>query len=197
MFETLEQFDRAWLLKINSLHSPFLDHFMWYASESWHTYLLAGLAALIFYKRYPGKVLSFLLGCAIAVAMTDLSANAVKHGIKRYRPTHNTEIGSQVRVLREYKGGRYGFISGHAANSFGLITFIFLSLQWVSRRIRYLLYLYPAVIAYSRVYLGVHYPSDILFGAIDGVFFGWLGFLVINAYFMKLDEASRNNLSST
>jgi undecaprenyl-diphosphatase len=190
MTESLEMLDRELLLRINSFHHPFLDFFMWHASDSWHTYLLVFVAAFFFFRKIPGKVLAFLLGCAIVAATTDLSANAMKHGMKRYRPTHNTELSSKVRTLRDYKGGTYGFISGHAANSFGLAMFIFLCMRWVAKKWRYLFFIYPLIVVYSRMYLGVHYPSDILFGMIDGLLFGWMGYLVMNAYFLKLDAQS-------
>ncbi len=189
MFDSLELIDRALLLRINSLHHPALDIFMWYMSKTLPTIMLVFAVAFTVYRKFnPRKALEFLVSCAIVFACTDLSSNAFKHGIKRYRPTHNLEIKEQVRIVNAYSGGKYGFFSGHAANTFGVVTFMFLCVNWISRRYRWLVFIYPFVVVYSRMYLGVHYPSDILAGIIDGVLFGWLGFMVTNKYFLKLDE---------
>jgi undecaprenyl-diphosphatase len=169
MLESLEMFDRKITLAINGAHQPWLDDFMWYASESWHTYLLALGFAWAFFSAHRSKVIWFIFGCLLVAGATDLTSNTMKHGIKRYRPTHNTEIGSRVRTLREYRGGQYSFISSHAANAFGLITFIGLCFRRRSWT-RVLLFVYATVISYSRIYLGVH----------------WAGFLLVNTYILKL-----------
>jgi undecaprenyl-diphosphatase len=196
MIETFEMTDRALFLAINSLHHPFLDTLMWYASKTWPTIVLALICAYFFYRRFPRKALAFALGCLIVSAATDLSANALKHGVARYRPTHNTEIGKSVRVLNDYRGGKYGFASGHAANTFGVTMFVFLCMNWVRKPFRLLFFLYPALVAYSRIYLGVHYPSDVIFGSIHGMIFGWLGYLVMNAYFFKSDEGDTRDTAA-
>jgi undecaprenyl-diphosphatase len=189
MFETLEALDRALLLKINALHNPFLDVLMWYISQSWPTVLLVLIISYTVYRKFHArKAMEFLVGCAIVFACTDLSSNAMKHGVKRYRPSHNHEIREKVRILRDYSGGKYGFFSGHAANTFGVVTFIFLFVSWMSRRHMWIIGAYPFLVVYSRMYLGVHYPSDIIIGMLDGLLFGWLVFTIMNMYFFKLDE---------
>jgi undecaprenyl-diphosphatase len=189
MFERIKLFDRELLLAINSFHSPFLDIFMWEMSEVYPTVLFVFLSAIVIYRKYHlRKAMEFLLGCAIVLACTDITANLVKHEVKRYRPTHNTEIQKQVRTLKNYYGGQYGFASGHSSNNFGVVTYIFLCFHWFKLRYRALLYLFPLVIVYSRMYLGVHYPSDIIMGMLIGVFFGWLGFKIMERYFLKFNE---------
>jgi undecaprenyl-diphosphatase len=189
MIDSLKMLDRAVLLKINSLHTPFLDTLMYVLSEQLATILTVLIVlsiAFIFYKKFSvKKAAEFLIGCAIVFACTDLSSNAIKHGVKRYRPTHNTEIKELVHMVNNYSGGKYGFFSGHAANTFGTITFIFLCLNWIRPKYKLLLFIYPFVIGYSRMYLGVHYPSDIFVGMVDGLFFGILGYYIMNVYFLK------------
>lgn len=194
MFESLELLDRNLFLFINGLHTPLVDRLMWVLSQSWHTYLLVAVVAYAIWKKIsPRHAAAFLLGCALVVACTDVSSNLVKHGVKRFRPTHNTEIGNTVHTVKDergqdYKGGQYGFFSGHAANSFGLTVFVFLCIRWWPARFRVLIFLYPLLICYSRIYLGVHYPSDILAGLADGLLFGWLIFLIVTTFFVKFDE---------
>lgn len=189
MFEALERLDRVLFLKVNGMHSPFMDGLMWQLSESWHTYILIGLVGLFFYRKHSRKkAAEFLLGCALIFACTDFSANLVKHNVKRYRPTHNTEIKEQVHFVNDYKGGQYGFFSSHAANVFGITTFIFLCLSYYPKKYRWLFFIYPLIVCYSRMYLGVHYPGDIFAGMLDGVLFGILGYYVVNRFFLKLNE---------
>ena len=180
------------LLKINSMHTPLLDSFMYVLSEKLTTLLTVAAifaVAYAFYKKFSAKkAFEFVLGCAIVFACTDLSSNLVKHGVKRYRPTHNLEIKEQVRVVNDYHGGKYGFFSSHAANTFGIFTFIFCCVNWWQKKYKYLIFIYPSLVVYTRMYLGVHYPSDILVGTLDGILFGNIVFFVWNKYFPKFNE---------
>ena len=188
MFEILKMLDRDLLLKINSTHTVLLDNTMWFMSYTWPTVLILLVTAYVFYRKYSlKKAAEFVLGCAIVFACTDFSTNVIKHSVKRYRPTHNLEIKNQIHVVNDYHGGVYGFFSSHAANTFGIMTFIFLCVKWVPKKYRLFFFLYPLVVVYSRIYLGVHYPSDILVGTGSGFFFGWLVYRIMNRYFLHLD----------
>lgn len=195
MLEQLKNIDRNLVLSINSYNSPFLDSIMWRLSANTPTLTLIFVFANFFFKKFgQKKVVEFILGCAIVFACTDMSSNAIKHAVKRYRPTHNLEIKNKIRKVNNYQGGEYGFFSGHSANTFGLTMFIFLCARWIRVKLKLLFFLYPLLVVYSRMYLGVHYPSDIFFGMIDGLFFGVLVFYVFNKFFFKFNE---NKISYT
>ncbi len=195
MDSSLELYDRYLLVAINSSHGEFLDMIMWQLSQIYIVLPFGLLLVYFFYKRYAVKNTAALLLCvAISIACTDLSSNVVKHMVKRYRPTHNIEIKDKLHIVKDYRGGRYGFFSAHAANTVGVTTFLFLAASWVRRRLRFLFFAVPLVIIYSRMYLGAHYPSDVLIGTIDGIVFGYMSFIIFRRYFFSSPLTSNPTL---
>jgi undecaprenyl-diphosphatase len=186
MISSLEMWDRDLLMKINSLHSEWLDIAMWWFSEIYIFLPLVFLLLYFYHRRYQVRnTAAVLLCCAITIAFTDLSSNSIKHVVKRYRPTHNLEIKDNLHLVNDYRGGKYGFFSSHAANTVGITTFLFLAASWIRRRTRFLFFSIPLLIIYSRIYIGAHYPSDVFVGTIDGIIFGYIGFIIFRKYFFK------------
>jgi len=168
MLETLELFDRNMLLAINAAHAPWADAFFWIVSKPWASIPLYVAAIWLLYKKFPAKQASFcLLAIIISVALADLaSVHCFKNVFMRYRPTHNTEIGDLIHIVNGYRGGMYGFVSSHAANMWAFCMAASLFVR--NRMFIVIAYTWVAVVCYSRVYLGVHYPADIICGALLG-----------------------------
>ena len=167
MLDKLELFDRALFLAINACHAPILDNVMYYISQIWVFAPVFAYWLFMVFRRYGLKKLVILIGFLVfLIVLTDQTANQTKHAIKRYRPSHNLEIQSQVHTINNYKGGTYGFFSGHATNTFGVAMLLFLIFSKESKLFRSAFFAWAAIISYSRIYLGVHYPSDIFVGLV-------------------------------
>jgi undecaprenyl-diphosphatase len=175
VIEKLVPLDKELFLFLNGMHHPFFDFVFWWASNSliWIPVYLLLLYLVI--KKYRWQSLLVLLFAGLCITITDLTAfYGFKEVFLRLRPTHNPELQFMVHTLNGYKGGNYGFISNHAANYFGLAFFL---IQLLYKRHPYLalgMILWASLIAYSRIYLGVHYPSDVAVGALLGMLVGWL-----------------------
>jgi undecaprenyl-diphosphatase len=186
MFDKLELFDRVLFLAINGFHAPMFDNVMYYVSQIWVFAPVFFYWLYLVYNKTGAKKLLILLGFfVLLIVLTDQTSNQIKHAVKRYRPTHNLEIQSKVHIVNEYRGGTYGFFSGHATNSFGVAMILFLLFDKKSIVFRYSFFLWAALTAYSRMYLGVHYPSDIFVGMVVGLFWGYVVYQLIQYTFKK------------
>lgn len=186
MLDKLELLDRQLFLAINGWHAPMFDNLMYYVSKIWVFAPVFAYWLYMVFHRYKLKKLLMLLGfLALLVLLTDQTSNLTKHAIKRYRPTHNLEIQSQVHKVNDYKGGLYGFFSGHSTNAFGVAMLLFLIFSKESMLFRATFFAWAALTAYSRIYLGVHYPSDIFVGFIVGLFWGYVVYRLIQFTFKQ------------
>lgn len=186
--------DKELLLALNGSDSLFWDGFMWVATSTvvWIPVALA-LLYVIFKNNKSGESFLIVAMMALTVLLADQIASGLcKPFFARYRPTQDADIMYMVDIVNGYRGGRYGFISSHAANTFAMA--VFLSLLIKDRLVTFMLFLWAALNAYSRVYLGVHYPGDILFGAMEGCIVGvgvhLLHKLILKKYFRKIEYAS-------
>ena len=173
MFDYLNDIDTDALLAVNGLHDMFQDALWWMVSAKWSSLLLVLALIWIFVHQNRRHALLVLAMIAIAILIADqVSSGLIKHLVERLRPTHDPSLGDAVHIVNGYRGGMYGFVSSHAANSFAVATFIALLMR--HRLVTCSLFAWAALQCYSRVYLGVHYPGDILGGVIVGVLAGWL-----------------------
>lgn len=176
MLERLLNLDRVIFSCINDLGTPWLDPFFVFLSAklSWiilYT-LFITMIVLTFDKK---KIIGTIIVIILLITVTDQSANFFKYYFKRLRPCHEADIlGNIVRVVKNHCGGQFSFFSAHSANSFAIATFFTHFAKNSNFKFKYTLYLWAAIVALSRVYLGVHYLSDILVGAIFGVGYGYI-----------------------
>lgn len=123
------------------------------------------------------EALLTIIMIALVITLADQIASGLcKPFFARFRPTQDPNIMYMVDIVNEYRGGQFGFISSHAANTFAIS--VFLSLLIKRKSLTFMLLFWAVLNSYSRIYLGVHYPGDILFGTIEGCFIGYLIYLL-------------------
>ncbi len=168
----LEQLDQQLFLFLNSINSPFWDKVM-YALSGRVIWAPLYLAILIYLGiKYKKKFLVILLFIIVAVAIADqFSVQLFKNVVHRLRPCHEPSLQDMVHLVNGECGGLYGFVSSHASNSFNvaLLSLMFIRKRWYTITI----IIWATVIGYSRIYLGVHYPGDVICGSILGALIGW------------------------
>jgi undecaprenyl-diphosphatase len=168
MLEQLIELDENIFLGLNGLHTPFWDDVMYALSGKliWLPLYLTVLIQLIILFRK--KSLIIILALATLIGMADYTASKVfKPNIKRFRPTHELKLQEKIHTVNNYKGGTYGFFSSHASISY-VFTFFLIYVVGRKKRYYYMLLVWATIVSYSRIYLGVHYPLDILAGALCG-----------------------------
>ena len=182
--ESLLALDRSLLLAINSWHAPWADTVMWWVSNRYVWLPLYALLVALVFRRFGWKqALLILVGFGAAVGLADfVSSGLIKHWVCRLRPTHDPALMDLVHLVRDYRGCLYGFVSSHAANT--MACALLFSLLWKDWRATTPLMLWVALNCYSRMYLGVHYPLDIVGGLLVGALMAWIVYLFLNRWIL-------------
>lgn len=178
MLKELITLDQELLLALNGSDSIFMDGLMWTFTQTltWVP-LLVGIIYVLFQNQRPSVCFTIILTAILLVVFTDqFSSSLCKPYFHRLRPTRTPEIAAMVDVVNGYRGGLYGFISSHAANTFGAAMFFTLVFRHAPTGL--LLFCWASLSSYTRIYLGVHFPLDILCGALCGLVSGTLFWFV-------------------
>ncbi len=181
--------DRDLLLYLNNLHTLWLDPVMFWLTKTivWLPLYLLLLFLLI--KNYKKQSWIPLLGIAFTILLADqVTSGFMKPFFERLRPSREPSLEGLVHLVNGYTGGMYGFASSHAANTFGTAMFFFLLFHEKYNWIKWL-FVWAMLMTYTRIYLGVHYPGDILVGGLIGVGCGWIGYRIM--FIIKKKEEKR------
>lgn len=176
MIEKLLHYERDAFFFLNGSDSDYVDHFMWVFStkEIWIPLAVFFLIVLCYRKNWK-EVLLVLLAITLVITLCDqFASHFCKPFFARYRPTSHPDFMNEVDTVFGYRSGKYGFISSHAANAFGFATFT--AMLFRHRIYSYTIFLWATFTAYTRVYLGVHFISDVVCGGMAGFIFGYIVF---------------------
>lgn len=175
MMEQILQLDKDIFLYLNTLGGERWDGVWLFITHKLSALPLYVLMLILIYRHYGWKgTLVILVAVALMITATDQLANLFKHGFKRPRPCQESAGMTEVMRFVAKNCGRYGYFSAHAASSMAAAIFIGLSLKPWYKKLLLILVIWSLVVGYSRIYLGVHYPSDVLTGFVIGVLIGWI-----------------------
>jgi len=165
------ELDRNLLLYLNSFHSPFWDSVMVFITGKLEWIPLYLFVIWLFWRKYRGKVWIPVLIAVLGLLLSDQISVLIKNSVQRLRPGRDPALAGLVHLVNNYRGGMYGFVSSHAANSFAFaaLSASILKNKWYTL----FLFVWASVVSYSRIYLGVHFPGDVLCGAILGIMVGY------------------------
>lgn len=169
--EVIKQLDQSFFLFLNELHSVFWDKvmFLFSSREIWIPFY-----ALIIYmivKTYKKNSIYILILIGLSIAVSDQFSGLIKNTVERLRPSNDPTISNLVHIVNEYRGGTFGFFSSHASNSFTIA--VIASMLFKRRMFTITMFIWAILISYTRIYLGLHYPGDILTGWIWGALIGY------------------------
>ncbi len=173
MLETLINWDTDLFLFLNGMHSPFWDQVMWLITGKWIWIPLYLFILGWFIRDYRWKAAVLLIFVVILITLSDQSSvHLFKAVFQRLRPCHDPGIADLVHTVNGKCGGKYGFVSSHAANTFAIAFFSLLLIR--NRYYSISIIIWASIVSYSRIYLGVHFPGDIIVGALLGALIGYI-----------------------
>jgi undecaprenyl-diphosphatase len=186
MIETIKYTEYEWFLWLNSFHTPTFDVVMFWVTYRFTWLPLYFYLIYLLYKKFGKIFWQNLLFVALSAGLSDrITSGLMKPYFQRFRPCHDPAIQYIVHVVGDC-GGQYGFASSHAANCFALATAFYLLNG--NAKLTFFLFIWAIIVSYSRIYVGVHFPTDLLAGALVGILVSIVLFALknkINVYFSK------------
>ena len=173
MIEQLINWDKSLLLYLNGMHTVFFDFIMYWISNKFIWIPLYLFLIYLVIRNYKWRTVDIIIAVALLITVSDnISVYLFKEVFHRLRPCQDAEMKSLVHLVNDECGGLYSFVSSHAANTFALCFFLIIVL---GKKVKYLttgMIIWASIVSYTRIYLGVHYPLDVLCGAILGIVIG-------------------------
>lgn len=175
MIEKIKDLDTQLFLYLNEKHNQFFDPIMYWASHKWFWVPFYAFLVFVIIKEFKKKSIYVLLAIGFLITICDQTAShLIKNMVKRLRPSHEPSLQNLIHLSEAGPGGQYGFISSHSANAFGLAIFLILMLPKKYNWLKTTLFFWAVLVAYSRIYNGVHYPSDVIVAMLLGILYGYL-----------------------
>lgn len=176
MLEEFVKFDTELFVYLNSLGTETWDAFWMFYTTKFNWIPFYALLLFLMYKRLTMKMFLFtILIIVLMITFTDQITNLFKKVlVMRLRPCYNSEINDIIRLVKSSCGGKYGYFSGHASNSMAVAVFTSLMLRYKYKYLPFLMVIWAIVMGYSRIYVGVHYPLDVLSGMLFGILSGFI-----------------------
>ena len=171
--EFISNIDSQLFLFLNGFHADWLDPIMIAITQMWAWLPIYLFLIYLVVKQYGKHCWMIFLAIGFAVLCSDqLSSHVCKPVFQRLRPCYNIDLQDLIYLPKGKAGGHYGFVSSHAANTFAIGTFLTAALRKNTKWIGWLLFVWAFLSSYSRIYIGYHYPGDILCGAVLGILIG-------------------------
>ncbi|MBM1106454.1 phosphatase PAP2 family protein [Aurantibacter crassamenti] len=175
--ESILQLDKEFFLFLNSLGNTTWDGFWVFVTHKWNSIPIYFLLLFFSYRQFGIKnTIYVLIAVALMILCVDQLANFFKYGFQRLRPCFDTDVNVLMRQVQDSceHRGLYGYYSAHAANSYAIAIFFSLILKKNRLPMAIFILLWASLVAYSRIYIGVHFPFDVITGMFFGTLFGWI-----------------------
>ena len=191
MLDLILEYDQKVFLWLNNLGNESFDWFWMLMTNKLFNFFVYSIALIYLLKKTDIKsLISMILFLSILILISDQTSNLFKNFFERLRPCHDEQISSYMRLVKDSCGGFYSFFSAHASNSFSLASFFFFVYYKIIQRKIILFFVLASLVSYSRVYIGVHYPLDIITGSI----FGFVsGFILFKFWIFSLKRINTSN----
>ena len=186
MLDLIIEYDQKLFVWLNNLGNKYFDWFWMLLTNKLFNFLVYSIALIYLFKKIKIKsFISMILFLLILILISDQTSNLFKNYFERLRPCHDEQIFNFMRLVKNSCGGLYSFFSAHASNSFALASFFFFVYYKIIERKIILFFILASLVSYSRVYIGVHYPLDIIIGAFFGLTYGFVLFKFWEIRFKK------------
>jgi len=173
LIQWLKDIDVSLFLWFNEKHNDLFDAVMYWASHKYFWIWFYLILLVLVFVKVRKKIILVLPAVALMILMSDRTSGIIKESVQRPRPCHNIYLENKVHINKDC-GGDFGFVSSHAANTFALAMFLSILIRRNLRWFPYMIFAWAAFVSFSRIYNGVHYPADVLGGAVIGLISAYL-----------------------